>query len=101
MLIERLQATRLRLLDVYGDDTSAERRACRRAAPRSASLRPSARDRTTRGRSSSSRSPATARAFAPGQFTMLYAFGVGEVPISISGDPAADRSCTPSARSGR
>jgi NAD(P)H-flavin reductase len=27
-------------------------------------------------------------AFAPGQFTMLYVFGVGEVPISISGDPA-------------
>ena len=26
---------------------------------------------------------------APGQFNMLYAFGVGEVPISISGDPAA------------
>lgn len=26
-------------------------------------------------------------AFAPGQFTMLQAFGVGEVPISISGDP--------------
>ncbi|MGZ8744787.1 MAG: FAD/NAD(P)-binding protein [Nocardioides sp.] len=26
--------------------------------------------------------------FAPGQFTMLLAFGVGEVPISISGDPA-------------
>ena len=25
--------------------------------------------------------------FAPGQFTMLYAFGLGEVPISISGDP--------------
>jgi NAD(P)H-flavin reductase len=25
--------------------------------------------------------------FAPGQFTMLYVFGVGEVPISISGDP--------------
>ena len=25
--------------------------------------------------------------FAPGQFNMLYAFGVGEVPISISGDP--------------
>ncbi len=24
----------------------------------------------------------------PGQFTMLYAFGVGEVPISVSGDPA-------------
>jgi NAD(P)H-flavin reductase len=27
--------------------------------------------------------------FAPGQFNMLYAFGSGEVPISISGDPAA------------
>lgn len=27
--------------------------------------------------------------FRPGQFTMLYAFGAGEVPISISGDPAA------------
>lgn len=26
--------------------------------------------------------------FAPGQFNMLYAFGVGESPISISGDPA-------------
>jgi NAD(P)H-flavin reductase len=27
-------------------------------------------------------------AFAPGQFNMLYLFGVGEVAISISGDPA-------------
>ncbi len=25
--------------------------------------------------------------FEPGQFNMLYAFGIGEVPISISGDP--------------
>jgi len=25
--------------------------------------------------------------FAPGQFNMLYQFGVGEVPISVSGDP--------------
>jgi len=30
----------------------------------------------------------TTLAFASGQFTMLSAFGVGEVPISISGDPA-------------
>ncbi len=29
-----------------------------------------------------------ALAFTPGQFTMLYAPGVGEVPISISGDPS-------------
>jgi NAD(P)H-flavin reductase len=28
-------------------------------------------------------------AFLPGQFNMLYAFGVGEAAISISGDPAA------------
>lgn len=27
-------------------------------------------------------------AFQPGQFNMLYAFGIGEIPISISGDPA-------------
>ena len=27
--------------------------------------------------------------FLPGQFNMLYVHGVGEVPISISGDPAA------------
>lgn len=26
--------------------------------------------------------------FSAGQFTMLYAFGIGEVPISVSGDPA-------------
>ena len=26
-------------------------------------------------------------AIEPGQFTMLYAFGVGEVPISVSGEP--------------
>jgi NAD(P)H-flavin reductase len=26
--------------------------------------------------------------FEPGQFNMLYAFGVGEIPISMSGDPA-------------
>ena len=28
--------------------------------------------------------------FSPGQFNMLYAYGVGEVPISISGDPGDD-----------
>src|SRR5579864_2147607 len=27
-------------------------------------------------------------AFQPGQFSMLWVFGVGELPISISGDPA-------------
>jgi NAD(P)H-flavin reductase len=33
-------------------------------------------------------------AFAPGQFNMLYVFGVGEVPISISGDPARPQTLT-------
>ena len=32
--------------------------------------------------------PAAGFDFAPGQFNMLYAFGVGEAAISISGDPA-------------
>ena len=30
------------------------------------------------------------RGFRPGQFNMLYAFGIGESAISISGDPADD-----------
>ena len=34
-------------------------------------------------------------AFAPGQFNMLTVFGVGEVPISLSGDPAAPDSPRP------
>jgi NAD(P)H-flavin reductase len=28
-------------------------------------------------------------AFQPGQFNMLYAFGFGEIPVSVSGDPGA------------
>jgi NAD(P)H-flavin reductase len=32
--------------------------------------------------------PDAAAAFLPGQFNMLTAFGVGEVPISMSGDPS-------------
>ncbi len=35
--------------------------------------------------------PSADFAFAPGQFNMLYVFGVGEVPISISGDPTHPR----------
>ena len=30
-------------------------------------------------------------AFQPGQFNMVYVYGVGEIPISISGDPANPR----------
>ena len=35
----------------------------------------------------------------PGQFNMLYAFGVGEVPISISGDPGRHDRLTHTVRS--
>lgn len=38
-------------------------------------------------------------AFAPGQFNMLYAFGVGEVPISISGSPVRPHSLIHTVRS--
>ncbi len=34
------------------------------------------------------RNKAQVTSFAPGQFNMLYVFGAGEIPISISGDPA-------------
>jgi len=34
--------------------------------------------------------PKELASFAPGQFNMLYAFGVGESAISISGDPGLD-----------
>jgi len=30
---------------------------------------------------------AGATPFRPGQFSMLYAFGIGEIPVSLSGDP--------------
>src|SRR6516162_9583966 len=39
------------------------------------------------------------RSFQPGQFSMLWVFGVGELPISISGDPADDGSLTYTVRS--
>ena len=34
--------------------------------------------------------PASAFGFVPGQFNMLYVFGLGEVAISLSGDPAEE-----------
>ena len=37
--------------------------------------------------------------FQPGQFSMLWVFGVGELPISISGDPADGGSLTYTVRS--
>jgi NAD(P)H-flavin reductase len=42
---------------------------------------------------------ADASRFQPGQFSMLWVFGVGEVPISISGDPAEHRQLVYTVRS--
>ncbi len=42
---------------------------------------------------------AAAFAFGPGQFNMLYAFGQGEAPISISGDPARPETLVHTVRS--
>lgn len=33
----------------------------------------------------------TGMTFAPGQFNMLYVFGAGEIPVSISGDPTSTK----------
>jgi NAD(P)H-flavin reductase len=41
----------------------------------------------------------TRHPFAPGQFSMLYVMGVGELPISISGDPEEPRRLTYTVRS--
>ena len=38
-------------------------------------------------------------AFAPGQFNMLYAFGIGEAPISISGSPERPKTLVHTIRS--
>jgi NAD(P)H-flavin reductase len=37
--------------------------------------------------------------FQPGQFSMLWVFGVGELPVSVSGDPADDGCLTYTVRS--
>lgn len=39
--------------------------------------------------------------FAPGQFAMVYAFGVGDIPLSVSGIDGRRLRRTPSARSER
>lgn len=36
--------------------------------------------------------------FLPGQFNMIYVFGIGEVPVSISGDPGETRALTHTVR---
>jgi NAD(P)H-flavin reductase len=38
-------------------------------------------------------------AFTPGQFTMIYVFGIGEVPISISGSPQDSKTLVHTVRS--
>ena len=74
------------------------RRWCRERVPR-APARAGDRRHLDARRSSRSTDDGPARVRA-GQFNMLYAFGAGEVPISISGDPPTpSRSSTPCAPS--
>ncbi len=63
-----------------------------RGIPCCRSATPSRTRRWRRATASPSRSPrwtSRCRAFRPGQFTMMYVPGVGEIAVSISGDPAA------------
>ena len=88
MLIERLQWTRLRLLDLYGHAAPSELPAGGdgpAAVPRRAPAARRPRDTWTLELEPVAGEPL---AVAPGQFTMLYAFGIGEVPISVSGAPS-------------
>jgi NAD(P)H-flavin reductase len=48
---------------------------------------------------SNSGAPTGSAEFQPGQFSMLWVFGVGELPISISGNPSDGRSLTYTVRS--
>ena len=103
VFIERLQWTRLRLLDVYGD---ASPELAPAAGPDGAAavrgLRPGAGDRGHLDADARAGRRASRRAVAPGQFVMVYVFGVGEVPISVSGAAIVrHRSCSLSARSAR
>ena len=87
VIVERLQATRLQLLDVYGHVAVAEPWPPDPMLPAPYRRR---RQAPGAGRHLDARARAGRRdgvgAFAPGQFAMLYAFGVGEAPISVSGD---------------
>ena len=95
---ERLQWTRLRLLDIYGD-ASPESHTRRGRWCRGRSVVASeARRRPTRGRWRWSPVSGQRPEVEPGQFVMVYVFGVGEVPISVSARPLV---LAPSARSER
>ena len=98
VMYQRLQSARIRMLDLYG---AGHGRLTWRTAPspvppsgdpmvprpfRVAGVRRDTHDTVDAGPASPRRRAAWRS--RPGQFTMLQAFGVGEVPISISGDPA-------------
>ena len=92
VLIERLQWTRLRLLDVYGYAGTRLTPRRRRGRWRRVPFRVARRRRETHDTWTLELEPVAGERLsaAPGQFTMLYAFGIGEVPISVSGDTDGD-----------
>ena len=102
---QRLEATRLQLLDVYAVSTMSTAIATSRSrsdAPHPYCVRDVAKetpDTFTLTLEPENGDRRQVR-LQPGQFSMLWVFGVGELPISISGDPAKHRPiwCTPSLR---
>ena len=110
IMLERLQATRLRLLDLYGEGLANAAQTVDLGTDRGpmtatvAHARKLIRERcspTCTGSSTGESRPATSSRCpwsrsrardprsAPGQFNMLTAFGVGEAAISVSSAPGA------------
>ena len=90
ILVQRLQATRCRCSMSTGSrrpDAWCEPAAPDPMVPQVARVAPPAAGRCRRLHARD-RPARRLPSFAPGQFNMLTAFGVGEVAISISGDPA-------------
>ena len=101
VMFQRLEASRVRLLDLYGVRSERERSTApplaapgpwpaphrrRRALCPPFRVAPVGTPRHLHAVAGAGARPERC-ASRPGQFTMLSAFGVGEVPISISGDP--------------
>ena len=85
--ITRLQAARIRILDLYAAPAPRVRGHAMTSSAMPAGYRIAARREETHDTVSLTLEPAgePIADFRPGQFTMLYAFGVGEIPVSVSG----------------
>jgi hypothetical protein len=91
VIAERLEATRIQLLDIYGKALQNKNTVVTGYDPMlPRQFRITRFKRETSDTFSMEFEPVSEKKpfnFEPGQFNMLYIFGVGEIPISISGDP--------------